>query len=323
VILSTVLVVLGIGLLYLGAEWLVQGAADLGLRAGVSSIVIGLTVVSVGTSAPEFAVCVLAALRSNSDIVIGNVLGSNLANVGLILGIASFLRPLEIQGRVVIREIPWMLAITLLAFPLLWNLEMGRLEGAILVGALAVYLAFLVPAVRKEGLGVLGPAGEHVKARRAANSPGRARLGPPIRRVIAGSLTLPAGGYAIVVGASSVAEALGLSELLIGLSIVAVGTSLPELATTVVAAFRKEADLAIGNIVGSNIFNLTFVLGGTALIRPIQIPREVLSVEFPATFFLSLLLLPMALTRMNIQRLEGALLVLAYAGVWVWIALVS
>lgn len=317
-ILSVVLLGAGIALLYIGAEWLVRGAADLGLRAGISSIVIGLTVVSVGTSAPEFVVCVFAAVRGNQDIVIGNVLGSNLANVGLILGIASFLRPLEIKGRVVVREIPWMLAVTLLAFPLLWNLQMGRAEGAVLVGALAVYLLFLVPAVRREGLSVLGGQIESLAGDRPVNAH-RARLGPPILKVVAGALILPAAGYAIVVGASDVAAALGVPELLIGLSVVAVGTSLPELATTVVAAFRDEADLAIGNIVGSNIFNLTFVLGGTALIRPIQIPSHVLSVEFPATFFLSVLLLPMALTRMNIQRAEGALLLIAYGGVWAFI----
>lgn len=322
-ILSVTLLALGIGLLYLGAEWLVRGAADLGLRAGVSSIVIGLTVVSLGTSAPELAVCVLAVLRGNPDIVIGNVLGSNLANVGLVLGVAACLRPLEIKGRVVVREIPWMLGVTLLALPLVWNLQVGRVEGTILVGALALYLVFLIPAVNEEGLAALGAPAEILPRESEVSRGRRGPLGPPILRVIAGALALPAGGYMIVVGASNVAEALGVPELIIGLSVVAIGTSLPEFATTLVAALRDEADLAIGNVVGSNIFNLTLVLGGTALIRPFEIPAEVLTVEFPATFLLSFLLLPMALTRMNIQRFEGGLLVLAYAATWVWISVVG
>lgn len=306
----------GIAVLYFGAALLVQGAAEIGARAGISSIVIGLTVVSVGTSAPELAVSLLAAFRGSPDLAVGNVFGSNLANVGLILGIAALFRPLEIHGRVVRREIPWMLAVTVLALPLLWNLHMGRVEGAILVTVLVVYLLLLIPAMRQEGIELPGRAAQIAGEGRAMPVGRRRTFLRPVIRVVGGGTLLVAGGHGIVVGASGIAAALGVSELMIGLSIVAVGTSLPELATTLVAAVRNEADLAVGNIVGSNIFNLTFVLGGTALIHPIPVAPHVLAVEYPATLLLSLLLLPMAITRMNVGRVEGAVLLLGYAGAW-------
>jgi cation:H+ antiporter len=274
-------------------------------------------VVSIGTSAPEFVVCVLAALRGSPDLVAGNVLGSNLANIGLILGLAALIRPLEVRNRVVRRDVPWMLGISLAAFPLLWNLQVGRLEGLILALAL-VYLGFLVPTARIRGVEVLGEAGERLEKQvPSVRESGLAILARPLGLVLGGSLALVVGGQGIVHGATVVAMELGVSELVVGLSILAVGTSLPELATTVVAAARKEADLAVGNIVGSNIFNLTFVLGGTALIRPLEIPARILSVEYPVTLAMSFLLLPLVITSRNVNRKEGALLLAAYGAAWV------
>jgi cation:H+ antiporter len=320
VLLEIAALVGGLVLLYLGAELLVRGAVELGQRAGVSPIVVGLTVVSIGTSAPEFVVCVLAALRGSPDLVAGNVLGSNMANVGLILGLTAVLRPMKIHRRVVRREIPWMLAVTLFAMAMLWNLEVGRVEGSLLALALIVYLAFLVPQARAEGLEVLGEVGEKLKEQRPPVAQvGLASFAAPLGRVLGGSLVLVAGGQGIVYGATALALELGVPELVVGLSILAVGTSLPELAATLVAAARDEADLAVGNIVGSNIFNLTFVLGGTALIRPIEIPARILTVEFPVTLAISALLLPVALLKRNINRFEGFLLLLAYAAGWGWI----
>lgn len=310
--------VAGVILLYFGAEALVRGAVRLGQLLRVSPIVVGLTVVSIGTSAPEFVVCVMAVLRGSPDLVAGNVLGSNLANIGLILGLAALVRPMKVLRRVVRREVPWMLAISLAVVPLLWNLQVGRLEGAILILLLLVYLGFLVPTARVEGGEVLGEAGERMKKQvPSIREGGVALLARPLGLVLGGSLALVLGGQGIVHGATVVAVELGVSELVVGLSILAVGTSLPELATTVVAAARNEADLAVGNIVGSNIFNLTFVLGGTALIRPLEIPARVLSVEYPVTLAMSLLLLPLVITSLDVNRKEGALLLAAYGAAWV------
>ncbi len=312
----------GLVLLYLGAEALVKGAVALGQRLGVSPIVIGLTVVSIGTSAPELVVCILAALRGSPELAVGNVLGSNLANVGLILGLAALLRPLEVRRRVVRREIPWMLGITLASFAALWNLHVGRVEGVFLAGLLLLYLGFLVPKARKEGMEALGDAAERLERQvPVLSETGLGILVRPLLLVLLGSGLLVLGGQGIIHGATAVAIELGVPELVVGLSILAVGTSLPELAATLVAAARREADLAVGNIVGSNIFNLTFVLGGTALIRPLELPPRILFVEYPATLALSVLLLPLALWARRIRRGEAVLLLGAYAGAWAWILL--
>jgi cation:H+ antiporter len=316
-ILSLAFLLGGVLFLYAGAESLIRGAVTLGRRAGISPIIIGLTVVSIGTSAPEFVVSLLAASRGSPELAVGNVLGSNLANIGLILGIAAFLQPLEVHGRVVRREIPWMLGVSFLAVPLLWNLEMGRLEGGILAGVLLVYLLLLLPAMREEGVERAVPTPPAVGL--DVQEGGLRLLMAPMGMVALGAGGLVLGGQGIVLGASDLAARMGVPELVVGLSVVAVGTSLPELATTVLAAARKEADLAVGNIVGSNIFNLTFVLGGTALFYPFQIPARILAVELPATLLLSLLLLPLAWMGFNLGRKEGLLLLAAYAGAWFWI----
>ncbi|TVP75387.1 MAG: sodium:calcium antiporter [Gemmatimonadales bacterium] len=309
----------GVVLLWAGAEAMVRGSITLGLRLAISPMVIGLTVVSIGTSAPELVVSALAALRGSPDIAVGNVLGSNLANVGLVLGIAALLSPLVVARQVVRREIPWMLAITVLAFPLFLDLNVGRWEGGALALLLLLYLGFLVPAARKEDRTLLGDAAPKLEGPAARRISGARDVLVPLAMVAAGVVGLVAGGQGIVRGATEVASALGISELVIGLGVVAVGTSLPELATTILAALRREADLAVGNIVGSNIFNLTFVLGGAAFIHPLDIPERVLRVEFPAAFLVSLLLLPLAWSGRTLGRLEGLLLLGAYGAAWAWI----
>jgi cation:H+ antiporter len=306
----------GIVLLYFGAEGLIRGAVALGQRAQISPIVIGLTIVSMGTSAPELVVSLLAAAGGNSDLAVGNVLGSNLANIGLILGISALLQPLDVHTRVVRREIPWMVGVSALLVPILWNLGLGRVEGVILSGMLVAYLAYLYPNMREEMRDPLADRDAQTAPAGPSNPPS---VIVPVALVLGGILGLVLGGQGIVRGASDLAGRFGVPELIVGLSVVAVGTSLPELATTVLAAARKQADLAVGNIVGSNIFNVTFVLGGTALIHPIQVPARILAVELPATLILTLLLLPLAWSRSILSRKEGLLLLAAYLGAWVWI----
>ncbi len=325
----------GIVLLWISAEGLVRGAATLGRIAGITPIVIGLTIVSIGTSAPELVVSLLAAARGNPDLATGNVFGSNLANIGLVLALAAILRPLRVTAQVVRREIPWMLAMTLLLLPLMWNGRMGRVEGVILASMLFLYLYLLVRLARREGPHFPRPEPELPGSGGGGESPGGVTqrggswgrpgglrlLATPLLLVGAGCLGLMAGGQGIVLGATTLAAVLGVPDVLVGLSVVAVGTSLPELATTVIAAIRREADLAVGNIVGSNIFNVTFVLGGTALVTPLEIHPILLRVEYPAVLALSVFLLPLAWTRRALDRYEGLLLLALYGGVWGWILL--
>jgi cation:H+ antiporter len=301
--------VAGIVVLYFGAEWLVRGSAHLAGSLGVSPMVVGLTVVSFGTSAPELVVCGVAALGGNPDLAVGNVLGSNLANIGLILGLTAVVTPLAVQSRVVWREMPVMLLVTLALFPLAWDGALGRGDGALLLLGLVAYLGFVFHSIRREEPAILGEYEQFMRA--------SAEHGPHARRrdvalIVAGSGCLAIGGYAIVEGAVGVASALGVSQVVIGLTVVAVGTSLPELATSLVAASRCEPDIAVGNVIGSNIFNIAAILGISSMLEPIALPAHVLTREMPALLVLSVLLLPLMRTGWRVQRWEGALLVGAY-----------
>lgn len=310
------LLVGGIGVLYFGAEWLVRGAARLAASLGVSPIVVGLTVVSFGTSAPELVVCVVAATGGNSDLAIGNVLGSNLANIGLILGLTALIRPLEVAARVVWREVPLMLLVTAALYPLAADGLLSRGDGVLLLLALAAYLIFVFQSVEIEAPEIMDEYEEFVRASAPEQKTVRMR---DIGLVIAGSCGLVVGGYAIVEGAVAVAAYLGISQVVIGLTVVAVGTSLPELATSLVAAMRHEADIAVGNVIGSNIFNVVAILGTATVVQPIKVGRSILAHELPAVLILSVLVVPMLRTGWRIRRWEGALLLACYLGLGFWL----
>ena len=301
--------------LYLGAHWLVFGAAGLGKAVGARPIVIGLTVVSLGTSAPELVVCVLAAVGGSSDLAIGNALGSNLANIGLILGVTAIVQPLGVNRRMVVREIPAMLLITLLVYPLIMDHDVSRPDGAILLMVLVFYLGALLKSARRETPAMLQEFEAHSDEIEAMPK----SLAKNILLVLLGSALLVLGGRIIVVSAIHIATGLGISELLIGGTVVAIGTSLPELATTVVAATRNEADIAVGNVIGSNIFNLTAVLGAAAVVEPLSIASGVLDREFLAVVVLSVLVWPVAWTGLKVRRWEGLLLLMVYAVLWLWL----
>lgn len=314
--LDVSLLVLGIGVLYFGAEWLVRGSARLAASLGVSPIVVGLTVVSLGTSAPELVVCTVAALGGNPDLAIGNVMGSNLANIGLILGLTAIVRPLDVHARVVWREMPLMLLVTAALYPLAWDLMLSRGDGVILLIALVAYLMFVFQSVEDEAPEILGEYEDFMKASAQVQSNVRPA---DILWVVAGSGCLVLGGYAIVEGAVQVAGALGISQVVIGLTVVAVGTSLPELATSLVAAARKEADIAVGNVIGSNIFNIAAILGVSSVLQPIPIPLSVLSEELLAVVLVSLLLFPLLRSGWRIRRWEGAILLASYIGAGIYL----
>jgi cation:H+ antiporter len=306
----------GIVVLYFGAVWLVRGASRLASSLGVSPIVIGLTVVSLATSAPELVVCLVAALQGNPGLAIGNVMGSNLANIGLILGLTSLIHPLEVKHRVVWREMPVMLLITFAIYPIAFDRVLSRTDGFMLLLVLLAYLVWVFRSGHSEEI-----KSSHGPGDSMATSGGAASLlnFKDIGQVAVGSAFLVLGGYCIVEGAVEVASALGISEVIIGLTVVAVSTSLPELATSLVAAMRQEVDIAVGNIIGSNIFNLTAIFGTTAIVRPIMIPETVLSRELAGVVLMSLLLLPILRNGWQIKRWEGALLLTAYIGMGWWL----
>ncbi len=306
----------GIVVLYFGAVWLVRGASRLASSLGVSPIVIGLTVVSLGTSAPELVVCLVAALQGNPGLAIGNVMGSNLANIGLILGLTSLVHPLEVKHRVVWREMPVMLLITFAIYPIAFDRVLSRMDGFMLLLVLLAYLVWVFRSGHPDEIkSSHGPRDSMATSEEAASLLNLKDIG----HVALGSAFLVLGGYCIVKGAVEVASALGISEVIIGLTVVAIGTSLPELATSLVAAMRQEVDIAVGNIIGSNIFNLTAIFGTTAIVRPIMIPETVLSRELAGVVFMSLLLLPILRNGWQIKRWEGALLLTAYIGMGWWL----
>lgn len=305
----------GVGVLYFGAEWLVRGAGRLASRFGVSPMVVGLTVVALGTSAPELFVSVLAALRGQGDLAIANVMGSNLANIGLILGISALIRPMAVSGRVIRREVWVMLGVTILLFPVILDLHLSRIEGAGLLGVLVAYLFFILRTVKWGDRQNLEEFEQFTKeADLTAQGPMRC-----IALVVLGGAGLVLGAHAIVTAALEIADIFSIPPLVIGVTALALGTSLPELATSVVAAYRGEADIAVGNIIGSNVFNIAAVLGTTAVIAPIDISARVLDVEFPAVLLMTVLLIPIVRSRQAISRFEGAVLLAAYFGLGFWV----
>jgi cation:H+ antiporter len=305
---------LGLVLLFFGGEGLVRGSAALALRLGLTPLVVGLTVVAFGTSAPELVVSVQAALAGEGDIAIGNVVGSNILNVGLILGLTAVIYPLTVQFQLLRIDVPLMVGITLLAAWMLADAQLTRTEGALLAAGLVAYTGFTVLYARK----VKAPG--EVEAEFAESMP---RAGGSVWRdllFIAGGLALLiAGSRFMVEGAISLARGFGISEAVIGLTIVALGTSMPELVTCLVAAMKKESDIALGNIIGSNIFNILGILGAAALVRPMTGEGIRMSDLFVAIGFAAALL-PILWSGRRMQRWEGALLLAGYVGYvgWLW-----
>jgi cation:H+ antiporter len=304
--------VAGLVALYYGADWLVRGAGRLARRFGVSALIVGLTVVAFGTSAPELVVSGFAAGRGQGDVAVGNVIGSNIFNVLAILGATALIFPIMVQSSLVRRELPIMLGASLLLPLVVLDGSLSRLDGFMLLAAFATYLGLMIWLARK-GSGEIALLASVDDDLIGGDEQEGAPLGRNIMLIAAGLVTLVAGARLLVDSSVFFARAAGLSELVIGLTIVAAGTSLPELATSAVAALRREADIAIGNVIGSNIFNMLAVLGIASSITPIPFDAALFRFELPVMVAGSVALLPLALTRGRLERWEGALLLLGYA----------
>ena len=323
-LMTFVYLIAGLVLLVVGAEVLVRGAAKLAAQFGISPLVIGLTVVAFGTSAPETAVSVQAAFNGSGDIAIGNVLGSNIANVLLILGMTALVTPLVVSRQLIRLDVPIMIGASLVTFGLAWDGELSRLDGALLFTAVVIYTLFLVISSRREKK--VADADDEFAKEFGLDEPAKPHAGLINAGLVLGGLVLLVlGSNFLVEGAVALARALGLSELVIGLTVIAIGTSLPELATSILAAFRGERDIAVGNIVGSNLFNLLCVLGLASLVSPqaISVSPNALAFDFPVMIAVAVACLPIFFTGYSISRWEGALFVAYYAAYTLYLVLAS
>lgn len=341
-----VLVIVGLVLLAVGGESLVRGAVSLARRSGLSVLLIGITVVAAATSMPELVVSVQAALSGNPGIAVGNVVGSNIANILLILGLTAIVAPLVATSRIVRVDIPIMVLFSLVVLVVTLDGTIGFLDGLLLFAGLVAYVVTTIVISRKRGTGRAAAASEDPVSDGAVGdssggddaggdrtggdsademrSPGAGASHPVLvfsALVVVGVVLLVVGARLLVTAASDLASAWGMSDLVIGLTVVAIGTSLPELATSVVAAIRGERDLAIGNIVGSNMFNIGAVLGMTSLITPIQVAPGAVRFDLPIMLAVSLALLPIVFTGMAIKRWEGLLFTGLYAAYIVYVVL--
>lgn len=301
----------GLAVLVAGAEVLVRGASRLAAALRISPLVIGLTVVAFGTSAPEVAVSVTAALRGEGDVAVGNVVGSNIVNVLLILGASALISPLAVRAALIRRDVPLMIGVSALAPLVLWNGRVGRVEGMLLVAGLVAWVVLLVRWSRAESKDA---AEEYAREFGAAPPASAARTAGNALLVLAGLALLAAGARWLLAGAIEIARHAGLDERTIGLTLVAVGTSLPEIAASILAAWRGERDIAVGNVVGSNMFNLLAVLGTSAAVAPSGITSspEMLRFDVPVMLLAAAVCLPLAWTGSRVSRLEGALLLSGY-----------
>lgn len=302
---TLLLLIVGFLVLGLGAETMVRGSSTLALKLGIKPLVIGLTVVAFGTSAPELAVSIESTLAGRSSIALGNVIGSNIANIGLILGIMAIITPINIELQLVKKQIPLVIAGSMLMWLLLLDQQIDFVDGMFLFAGLIGFLLFNYQQARKDQA-----ACQLIESNPIISTPRRPVLFYVVTVVI-GAVLLVYGSSLFVDSAISLARYLGISEAIIGLSIIAVGTSIPELATSLVAAYNKEPGLAVGNVVGSNLFNILGILGITGVISNIS-GSEFDIVDLGVMLSYAIILLPFAWTNLRISRVEGTILLVGY-----------
>lgn len=299
--------------LFIGAEVLVRGASSLAIRLGISPLVVGLTVVAFATSSPELVVSIKAAIEGNPGIVVGNVVGSNICNIALILGVAAMISPMSIKTQVIKREIPIMIIVSVILLLILLDDTITRVEGVFLVIGIITYiiLGYKYSIKEKDNKEVIKEFEEFIP-----KSP--YKVWQSLVFILVGLGLLVFGSNLFVDGAVSIAEKFGVSQAVIGLTIVALGTSLPELTTSIVASFKNENDIAIGNAVGSNVFNILSILGISSLISPIS-NTGITMVDLSIMMFFAILILPLSKTKFTLRRWEGALLFCGYIAYMIYL----
>ncbi|MCP4269851.1 MAG: calcium/sodium antiporter [Candidatus Brocadiaceae bacterium] len=338
-LLQYILLTAGITGVYFGAEWLVKGSSKLSNDLGVKPIVVGLTVVAFGTSSPELAVSLTASIKGASDLAIGNIIGSNIANIGLVLGVAAIVLPLKVEKVIMKRELPLMIAISGGLYLMAIDRKIGFVDGAFLLIGIVLFVGYQIyhTVVSKKGPHTatgnmdkpppLAPTeystcqhsdSDNSEDKKLMTEGNRKKSQPKsnlllnIVYIVIGLACLLSGAHVLVKSAIIIAGSFGISEMVIGLTVVAFGTSVPEMATSVVSALRKETDICIGNVVGSNIFNILMVIGSVALVRPLNVGKDTLFFELPAMLLFSVALIPMIRGNLRVNRLEGILLVSGY-----------
>ncbi len=319
--MTLLLLLAGFVLLVVGAEALVRGASRLAGAMGISPLVIGLTVVAFGTSAPEMAVSVASGLMGQADIALGNVVGSNIFTVLLILGLSAVITPLAVSQQLVRLDVPLMIGVSILTLAFAADGRIGRLDGLVLFSGLVAYTVFQIRQSRRESARVE----EQVAREYGGEAASRRRLAVDAGRILLGLGLLVLGSNWLVAGAVRIAEAFGVSELIVGLTIVAAGTSLPEVATSVVASLRGERDIAVGNVVGSNLFNLLGVLGLSGLVASggIAVADTALRFDLPVMIAVAVACLPIFFTGHLIARWEGALFLGYYVAYTLYLVLTA
>lgn len=306
--INLIYLIVGLAVLILGGELLVRGASRIALSLKISPLVVGLTIVAFGTSAPELLTSIKSALEGSPDIAIGNVVGSNIANLSLILGITALVSPIPVQRNSIRIDWPIAMGSALLLYFFMWDSYLKAYEGIMFLFILVLYTVFIVMKSRKE----IKEAKEIVSEK--INIANRKQLPINIVLIMLGGAGLYFGADWFLTGAKGFTSYLGVSERVIGLTVVAVGTSLPEMATSVMASIRKQSDVALGNLIGSNIFNVLSILGITSIIKKIEISADIFQSDMIWMLGITFVVLPMMLFRKKIERFEGAILLSVYIG---------
>lgn len=316
------LMIVGIALLVWGADLLVRGAARIAKAAGISSLVVGLTVVAFGTSAPELSVSVASAYKGQADLALGNVVGSNIFNVLFILGLSAVIIPLTVAQQLVRFDVPLMIVVSVFLYGLCWDGHIGRLDGIFLAAGILIYTVHLIRQSRKE-------SSEVVKAEYEEEFGGQGEKPKHwswnVGLIVLGLIALVGGSHWLVESSILIARHFGVSELVIGLTIVAAGTSLPEVATSVMAACKGERDIAVGNVVGSNIFNILCVLGFSSAVSPagIKVSPEALQFDIPVMIGVAAAAFPIFFSGYRVSRFDGLLMLAMYVGYTVYLVMAA
>ena len=299
---NLILVGAGLAMLFFGAEWLVKGSVTIANKLRMSQLVIGLTIVAFGTSTPELAVSISSATKGISDVALGNVVGSNIANIGLILGLSAFIAPIAVSRKTLRKEVPLMIGISFLLLAVSIDGSISFYDGILFVGGILIFTIFSYKTTRKEVVETV-----------ISNEKNDSSFSKSIILIVIGLILLTVGAFFTVDNAVIIAKEIGLSERIIGLTLVAVGTSLPELITSIVAAKRGHTDISVGNILGSNIFNILAILGISSSITAISV-NDSMWTDYVFMILFAVILLPIIKTGLRIGKIEGILLVAGYVG---------